>query len=597
MADTAYTIIDHEYDVIVVGAGGAGLRATFGMAEAGLSTACLTKLFPTRSHTVAAQGGMSASLGNMGEDDWRWHMFDTVKGSDWLGDQDAIEYMCKNAPNAVIELEHYGVPFSRTAEGKIYQRPFGGMTTNYGDGKPAQRTCAAADRTGHAILHTLYQQALKHKAQFFVEYIALDLIMEEGVCRGVMAWNLDDGTLHRFKAHIVVLATGGYGRAYFSATSAHTCTGDGNAMCLRAGLPLQDMEFVQFHPTGIYGSGCLITEGARGEGGYLVNSEGERFMERYAPHAKDLASRDVVSRAMTIEIREGRGVGPKKDHIYLHLDHLDPKILHERLPGISETAMIFAGVDVTKEPIPVIPTVHYNMGGIPTNYHGEVVTLKDGNPDTVVPGLMAIGEAACVSVHGANRLGSNSLLDIVVFGRAAAHRAAELVTPGMAHKPLAESAGQEAINRFDALRNSTGSTPTADIRDKMQRVMQDHAAVFRTEETMAEGKELIQQVWKSASDLGISDRGLVWNSDLVEALELQNLLDQAVVTMLSALNRKESRGAHAREDYPERDDTEWMKHTISWLDKNGAVTIDYRPVHQYTLSNEVQYFPPKKRVY
>ncbi len=593
-----YHIIEHEYDVVVVGAGGAGLRATFGMAEAGLSTACITKIFPTRSHTVAAQGGMSAALGNMGEDDWRWHMYDTVKGSDWLGDQDAIEYMCKNAPDAVIELEHYGVPFSRTKDGKIYQRPFGGMTTNYGEGKAAQRTCAAADRTGHAILHTLYQQALKHSAKFFIEYFALDLIMDEdGVCRGVMAWNLDDGTLHLFKAHMVVLATGGYGRAYFSATSAHTCTGDGNAMCLRAGLPLQDMEFVQFHPTGIYGAGCLITEGARGEGGYLVNSEGERFMERYAPSAKDLASRDVVSRAMTIEIREGRGVGPNKDHIYLHLDHLDPDILHKRLPGISETAAIFAGVDVTKQPIPVLPTVHYNMGGIPTNYHGEVVTLKDGNPDTVVPGLMAIGEAACVSVHGANRLGSNSLLDIVVFGRASAHRAAELIKPHMPHKPLPEGATDKVIARLDRIRNASGSRPAASIRADMQKVMQNHAAVFRTEETLAEGREMIDKVHASFKELGISDRSMIWNSDLVEALELENLLDQAVVTLYGALNRQESRGAHAREDFPERDDERWMKHTVAWIDREGKVSIDYRPVHQYTLTDEVQYFPPKKRVY
>jgi succinate dehydrogenase / fumarate reductase flavoprotein subunit len=594
----SYQIIDHEYDVVVVGAGGAGLRATFGMAEKGLSTACITKVFPTRSHTVAAQGGMSAALGNMGEDDWRWHMYDTVKGSDWLGDQDAIEYMCKNAPQAVLELEHYGVPFSRTPDGKIYQRPFGGMTTHFGEGKAAQRTCAAADRTGHAILHTLYQQALKHKAKFFVEFFALDLIIdEEGVCRGVMAWNLDDGTIHRFRAHLVVLATGGYGRAYFSATSAHTCTGDGNAMCLRAGLPLQDMEFVQFHPTGIYGAGCLITEGVRGEGGYLVNSAGERFMERYAPSAKDLASRDVVSRAMTIEIREGRGVGPNKDHIYLHLDHLDAEIIHKRLPGIAETAKIFAGVDVTRQPIPVLPTVHYNMGGIPTNYHGEVVTIRDGNPDSVVPGLMAIGEAACVSVHGANRLGSNSLLDLVVFGRAAANRAAELGIKGKSHKVLPSNAGEYAIHRLDQIRHASGLTPTAEVRGKMQKVMQNHAAVFRTEESLVEGVKLINEVWNSFGDLGITDRGLIWNSDLVEALELENLLDQAVVTMHSACNRKESRGAHAREDYPDRDDDNWMKHTAVWIDEKGEVKIDYRPVHQYTLTDEAEYIPPKKRVY
>jgi succinate dehydrogenase / fumarate reductase flavoprotein subunit len=594
----AYNIIDHEYDVIVVGAGGAGLRATFGMAEKGLSTACITKVFPTRSHTVAAQGGISAALANMGEDDWRWHMFDTVKGSDWLGDQDAIEYMCKHAAQAVIELEHYGVPFSRTKEGKIYQRPFGGMTTNFGEGKAAQRTCAAADRTGHAILHTLYQQSLKHNAKFFIEYIALDLIFdEEGTCCGVIAWNLDDGTIHRFRSHQTVLATGGYGRAYFSATSAHTCTGDGNAMCLRAGLPLQDMEFVQFHPTGIYGSGCLITEGARGEGGYLVNSLGERFMERYAPHAKDLASRDVVSRAMTIEIKEGRGVGVDKDHIYLHLNHLDPAILHQRLPGISETAQIFAGVDVTRQPIPVLPTVHYNMGGIPTNFHGEAVTIKGNDHNATIPGLMAIGEAACVSVHGANRLGSNSLLDLVVFGRAAALRAAELVKPGAPHKKLTTTSTDKALARLDKIRYSQGSLTTANIRLTMQKTMQNHAAVFRTEESLKQGVSLIDEVKLSFKDIGISDRGMIWNSDLVEALELDNLLDQAVVTMHGAYNRKESRGAHAREDYPERDDENWMKHSAIWMDENAAVKIDYRPVHLYTLSSDVQPFPPKKRVY
>ena len=593
----AYDIVDHTYDVIVIGAGGAGLRATFGLAEEGLSTACISKVFPTRSHTVAAQGGMSAALGNMGEDDWRWHMYDTVKGSDWLGDQDAIEYMCREAASAVIELEHYGVPFSRTEEGKIYQRPFGGMTTHFGEGR-AERTCAAADRTGHAILHTLYQQSLKHQAEFFVEYFALDLIMgEDGACHGVIAWNLEDGTIHRFRAHMTVLATGGYGRTYFSCTSAHTCTGDGNAMALAAGLPLQDMEFVQFHPTGVYGSGCLITEGVRGEGGYLSNSEGERFMERYAPNAKDLASRDVVSRAMTLEMREGRGVGPDKDHMYLHLEHLGPDVIHERLPGISETAKVFAGVDVTKEPIPVLPTVHYNMGGIPTNYHGEVVTLKDGNPDHVVPGLMAIGECACVSVHGANRLGSNSLLDIVVFGRAAAKRCASVVKPGGRHPPASRHSEDRALGRLDRLRHANGTIPTAAIRLNMQRVMQSHAAVFRTGETLEEGVALINDVWESFKDVRVSDRGLIWNTDLLETLELDNLLRQALVTMFSARNRTESRGAHAREDYPDRDDDNWMKHSLIWMNDHAQPVIDYRPVHMYTLTNEAKVIPPKARVY
>jgi len=592
----AYEVEDHTYDVVVVGAGGSGLRATMGAAQAGLKTACISKVFPTRSHTVAAQGGIAASLGNMGEDNWRWHMYDTVKGSDWLGDQDAIEYMCREAPRAVLELEHMGLPFSRTEEGKIYQRAFGGMTTNYGEGI-AQRTCAAADRTGHAILHTLYQQSLRYDTDFFIEFFALDLLIDSnGICRGVVAWDLATGQMHRFRAHLVILATGGYGRTYFSCTSAHTCTGDGNAMVLRAGLPLQDMEFVQFHPTGIYGSGCLITEGVRGEGGFLVNAEGERFMERYAPSAKDLASRDVVSRSMTIEIREGRGVGANRDHILLHLDHLDSAVIEERLPGISESARIFAGVDVTKEAIPVIPTVHYNMGGIQTNYHGEVVTLKGDNPDAIVPGLMALGEAACVSVHGANRLGSNSLIDLVVFGRAAGLRAAEVVTPGAPHPDLPQSLDDSVMGHFDKIRYASGGATTASIRDEMQSIMQSNCAVFRTGEVLEEGQKLIDKVWDMMPDLGVSDRSLIWNSDLVESLELDNLIRQAVVTVHAAANRKESRGGHAREDFPDRDDENWMKHTLTWFE-DGKVKIDYRPVHNYTLTDEVKYIEPKARVY
>ncbi len=594
---SAYKITEHKYDMVVVGAGGAGLRATFGLAHKGLQTACITKVFPTRSHTVAAQGGISAALGNMGEDDWRFHFYDTIKGSDWLGDQDAIEYMCREAIPAIIELEHQGVPFSRTEDGKIYQRPFGGMTTHYGKGT-AQRTCAAADRTGHAILHTLYQQSLAHDARFFIEYFALDLIMdEEGACRGVLALDMAEGTLHLFRSQGVVLATGGYGRAYFSATSAHTCTGDGGGMALRAGLGLQDMEFVQFHPTGIYGAGCLITEGVRGEGGILRNSKGERFMERYAPNAKDLASRDVVSRSMTIEIREGRGVGADADHIHLDLTHLDPKDIHEKLPGIAESARIFAGVDVEKQPIPVIPTVHYNMGGIPTNYHGEVVQLKNGDPDAVVPGLYAIGEAACVSVHGANRLGSNSLLDLVVFGRAVANRCAETIKPGASHKTLAGDACDKSLANLDALRNASGGTPTSIIRDRMQRTMQNDAAVFRTGETLSEGLNKIRDINASFADVKVSDRSLIWNSDLIETFELQNLLGQALTTIVSAENRKESRGAHAREDFPDRDDVNWQKHSLCWVDETGNTRIDYRPVHMYTLTDDVEVVPAKARVY
>jgi succinate dehydrogenase / fumarate reductase flavoprotein subunit len=593
----AYKITEHKYDMVVVGAGGAGLRATFGLAAKGLQTACITKVFPTRSHTVAAQGGISAALGNMGEDDWRFHFYDTIKGSDWLGDQDAIQYMCREAIPAVIELEHQGVPFSRTEDGKIYQRPFGGMTTHYGKGV-AQRTCAAADRTGHAMLHTLYQQSLKHDARFFVEYFALDLIMDaEGACRGVLALDMAEGTLHLFRAHGTVLATGGYGRAYFSCTSAHTCTGDGGGMALRAGLGLQDMEFVQFHPTGVYGAGMLITEGVRGEGGILRNSTGERFMERYAPNAKDLASRDVVSRSMTIEIREGRGVGERKDHIHLDLTHLDPRDIHEKLPGIAETAKIFADVDVTRQPIPVLPTVHYNMGGIPTNYHGEVVQLKNGDPDAVVPGLYAIGEAACVSVHGANRLGSNSLLDLVVFGRAVANRCAQTIAPDQPHKKLPADACDRSLANLDRLRNANGGTPTAVIRDNMQRTMQTDAAVFRTGETLAEGVAKIREIKASFADVRVSDRSLVWNSDLVETFELQNLLGQALATIVSAANRTESRGAHAREDFPDRDDEQWHKHTLCWVGEGGGTRIDYRPVHMYTLDDEVEVVPPKARVY
>jgi succinate dehydrogenase / fumarate reductase flavoprotein subunit len=591
-----YDFVDHTFDVVVVGAGGAGLRATQGAVEAGLTTACITKVFPTRSHTVAAQGGIAASLGNLGEDSWQWHMYDTVKGSDWLGDQDAIEYMCRQAAPTVIELEHAGMPFSRTDDGKIYQRPFGGHMSDFGK-YPVPRACAAADRTGHALIHTLYGQALRVGAEFFIEYFVLDLIMVDGECRGVVAWSLIDGTLHRFRAQTVILATGGYGRIYFSCTSAHTCTGDGGGLVLRAGLPLQDMEFMQFHPTGIYGAGCLITEGARGEGGFLVNSEGERFMERYAPSARDLASRDVVSRAMTVEIREGRGVGPKKDHIYLHLDHLDPAMLHERLPGISESARVFSGVDVTRQPIPVLPTAHYCMGGIPANYHGEAIRPSSGCPDATVSGLMAAGEAACVSVHGANRLGCNSLLDIVVFGRAAALRCADKLTAKATQPELSPNAGEETLTRFDRLRHAKGGTPTSALRLQMQRAMQSYATVFRTESILQEGKEALREVWKGLSDIAVSDQSMIWNSDLVETLEFENLLLQATALLDSAIARTESRGAHAREDFPKRDDQNWMKHTLAWVDPKGAVRLDYRPVHTYTLSKDVQYIEPAARVY